>query len=190
MHRRKWDTTLYGIAEDQSGYFTAAQAKAAGLHQVRLVQLSRWRSTLRRDPMTARLSCSMQIVGRLRSIAQSSNHFRASPGCSSRSSWSRWSHTSYSVEWNVSMAKRRVRVNPGSEPSNMRSVGVDVAFLFVPPKAISQDRNFVTKCWHRRLATPLNRGVIRPVPLPCIGGRMKGGIVVCRRAKTSSRLKC
>jgi predicted transcriptional regulator of viral defense system len=39
MHRRQWDATLYGIAEDQSGYFTAAQAKAAGLHQVRLVQL-------------------------------------------------------------------------------------------------------------------------------------------------------
>jgi predicted transcriptional regulator of viral defense system len=40
MHRRHWDTVLYGIAEDQSGYFTAAQARAAGLHQVRLVQLA------------------------------------------------------------------------------------------------------------------------------------------------------
>jgi predicted transcriptional regulator of viral defense system len=40
MLKRKWDTMLYGIAEDQSGYFTAAQARAAGLHQVRLVQLA------------------------------------------------------------------------------------------------------------------------------------------------------
>ena len=40
MHKRQWDTVLYGIAEDQSGYFTAAQARAAGLHQVRLVQLA------------------------------------------------------------------------------------------------------------------------------------------------------
>lgn len=40
MHRRHWDTVLYRIAEDQSGYFTAAQAKAAGLQQVRLVQLA------------------------------------------------------------------------------------------------------------------------------------------------------
>ena len=40
MHKRQWDTVLYGLAEDQSGYFTAAQARAAGLHQVRLVQLS------------------------------------------------------------------------------------------------------------------------------------------------------
>jgi predicted transcriptional regulator of viral defense system len=40
MHRREWDTVLYGLAEDQSGYFTAAQARAAGLHQVRLVQLT------------------------------------------------------------------------------------------------------------------------------------------------------
>lgn len=40
MHRRQWDTVLYGIAEDQAGYFTAAQARAAGLHQVRLVQLA------------------------------------------------------------------------------------------------------------------------------------------------------
>ena len=40
MHKREWDTVLYGIAEDQAGYFTAAQARAAGLHQVRLVQLA------------------------------------------------------------------------------------------------------------------------------------------------------
>ncbi|MDO8835760.1 MAG: type IV toxin-antitoxin system AbiEi family antitoxin domain-containing protein, partial [Vicinamibacterales bacterium] len=41
MHKRQWDTALYEIAEGQSGYFTAAQAKAAGLHQVRLVQLAK-----------------------------------------------------------------------------------------------------------------------------------------------------
>jgi predicted transcriptional regulator of viral defense system len=40
MIKRQWDTVLYGIAEDQSGYFTAAQARAAGLHPVRLVQLA------------------------------------------------------------------------------------------------------------------------------------------------------
>jgi predicted transcriptional regulator of viral defense system len=40
MHKRQWDTVLYGVAEDQAGYFTAAQASAAGLHQVRLVQLA------------------------------------------------------------------------------------------------------------------------------------------------------
>ena len=40
MHKRQWDRVLYGIAEDQAGYFTAAQARAAGLHQVRLVQLA------------------------------------------------------------------------------------------------------------------------------------------------------
>src|SRR4029079_17928928 len=40
MKKRQWDTVLYGIAEDQAGYFTAAQAQTAGLHQVRLVQLS------------------------------------------------------------------------------------------------------------------------------------------------------
>lgn len=40
MHKRQWDSVLYGIAEDQAGYFTAAQARAAGLHQVRLVQLA------------------------------------------------------------------------------------------------------------------------------------------------------
>ena len=41
MHKRQWDTVLYGIAEDQAGYFTAAQARAAGLLQVRLVQLAK-----------------------------------------------------------------------------------------------------------------------------------------------------
>lgn len=41
MRKRQWDTVLYGIAEDQAGYFTAAQARAAGLHQVRLVQLAK-----------------------------------------------------------------------------------------------------------------------------------------------------
>jgi predicted transcriptional regulator of viral defense system len=40
MNKRQWDTVLYDIAEDQAGYFTAAQARAAGLHQVRLVQLA------------------------------------------------------------------------------------------------------------------------------------------------------
>jgi predicted transcriptional regulator of viral defense system len=39
MRRRQWDTTLYELAEAQAGYFTAAQARAAGLHQVRLAQL-------------------------------------------------------------------------------------------------------------------------------------------------------
>jgi predicted transcriptional regulator of viral defense system len=40
MNKRQWDTVLYRIAEDQAGYFTAAQARSAGLHQVRLVQLA------------------------------------------------------------------------------------------------------------------------------------------------------
>jgi predicted transcriptional regulator of viral defense system len=39
VQRRLWDTTLYELAEDQAGYFTAAQARAAGLPQVRLAQL-------------------------------------------------------------------------------------------------------------------------------------------------------
>lgn len=39
MKPRRWDTTLYELAESQSGYFTAAQARTAGLHPVRLVQL-------------------------------------------------------------------------------------------------------------------------------------------------------
>lgn len=40
MQKRQWDSVLYEIAENQAGYFTAAQARAAGLHQVRLVQLA------------------------------------------------------------------------------------------------------------------------------------------------------
>lgn len=39
MRRREWDTTLYELADEQAGYFTAAQARAAGVHQVRLAQL-------------------------------------------------------------------------------------------------------------------------------------------------------
>ncbi len=39
MLPREWDQKLYEIAEGQLGYFTAAQAKAAGMRQVRLVQL-------------------------------------------------------------------------------------------------------------------------------------------------------
>ena len=39
MLSREWDRKLYGIAEGQLGYFTAAQAKGAGVLQVRLVQL-------------------------------------------------------------------------------------------------------------------------------------------------------
>ena len=41
MKPRRWDSLLYGLAESQSGYFTAAQARSAGLHLVRLVQLER-----------------------------------------------------------------------------------------------------------------------------------------------------
>ncbi len=41
MKPRRWDTLLYDLAESQSGYFTAAQARSAGLHLVRLVQLER-----------------------------------------------------------------------------------------------------------------------------------------------------
>lgn len=41
MHRREWDTRLYEIAEGQLGYFTAAQARSTGVHQVRLVQLQK-----------------------------------------------------------------------------------------------------------------------------------------------------
>lgn len=41
VRHREWDTTLYTIAEGQLGYFTAAQARDAGVHQVRLVQLHR-----------------------------------------------------------------------------------------------------------------------------------------------------
>jgi predicted transcriptional regulator of viral defense system len=39
MKTRRWDSTLYELAEGQAGYFTAAQARLAGLHPVRLVQL-------------------------------------------------------------------------------------------------------------------------------------------------------
>jgi hypothetical protein len=39
MRSRQWSTKLYDIAESQLGYFTAAQARAAGIHQVRLIQL-------------------------------------------------------------------------------------------------------------------------------------------------------
>lgn len=41
MKHRRWDSMLYALAEEQAGYFTAAQAREAGLHQVRLVQLHR-----------------------------------------------------------------------------------------------------------------------------------------------------
>lgn len=39
MRKRQWDTILYDLAEGQAGYFTAAQARAAGVLQVRLAQL-------------------------------------------------------------------------------------------------------------------------------------------------------
>lgn len=39
MLAREWDAKLYEIAEAQLGYFTAAEARAAGVRQVRLVQL-------------------------------------------------------------------------------------------------------------------------------------------------------
>lgn len=39
MRSREWPNRLYDIAESQLGYFTAAQARAAGVHQVRLIQL-------------------------------------------------------------------------------------------------------------------------------------------------------
>ena len=41
MKLRRWDTLLYELAEGQLGYFTTAQAREAGLHPVRLVQLHR-----------------------------------------------------------------------------------------------------------------------------------------------------
>ncbi|HTY48166.1 MAG TPA: type IV toxin-antitoxin system AbiEi family antitoxin domain-containing protein [Steroidobacteraceae bacterium] len=41
MKPRRWDALLYDLAEGQLGYFTAAQAREAGLHPVRLVQLQR-----------------------------------------------------------------------------------------------------------------------------------------------------
>lgn len=40
MRSREWDTTLYEVAENQLGYFSAAQARDAGVHPVRLVQLA------------------------------------------------------------------------------------------------------------------------------------------------------
>ncbi len=39
MRSRQWTTKLYDIAESQLGYFTAAQARATGIQQVRLIQL-------------------------------------------------------------------------------------------------------------------------------------------------------
>jgi predicted transcriptional regulator of viral defense system len=39
MLPREWDDKLYEIALGQAGYFTAAQARDAGVHQVRLSQL-------------------------------------------------------------------------------------------------------------------------------------------------------
>jgi predicted transcriptional regulator of viral defense system len=41
MKPRRWDTLLYELAEGQLGHFTTAQAREAGLHPVRLVQLHR-----------------------------------------------------------------------------------------------------------------------------------------------------
>jgi predicted transcriptional regulator of viral defense system len=41
MKARRWESTLFELAEGQAGYFTTAQARAAGLHPVRLVQLER-----------------------------------------------------------------------------------------------------------------------------------------------------
>lgn len=39
MKPRRWDTLLYGLGEGQLGYFTATQAREAGLHPVRVIQL-------------------------------------------------------------------------------------------------------------------------------------------------------
>jgi hypothetical protein len=39
MKSSHWPDTLYNIAESQLGYFTAAQAREAGVHPVRLIQL-------------------------------------------------------------------------------------------------------------------------------------------------------
>lgn len=41
MSPREWHQKLYELAEGQLGYFTAAQARSAGVLQVRLVQLHR-----------------------------------------------------------------------------------------------------------------------------------------------------
>lgn len=40
MRRREWDNKLYEIAESQLGYFSAAQARAAGVNPIKLVQLA------------------------------------------------------------------------------------------------------------------------------------------------------
>lgn len=39
MQRREWDTKLYDLAESQLGYFSTAQARDAGIHPIRLLQL-------------------------------------------------------------------------------------------------------------------------------------------------------
>jgi len=39
MKARRWDSALYELAESQAGYFTTSQARLAGVHAVRLVQL-------------------------------------------------------------------------------------------------------------------------------------------------------
>jgi hypothetical protein len=46
-------STLYELAEDQAGYFTAAQARAAGLHQVPRRPLVCLPSTHRRTRATS-----------------------------------------------------------------------------------------------------------------------------------------
>lgn len=40
MRSREWSNKLYEIAESQLGYFTASQARSAGVQQVRLIQLN------------------------------------------------------------------------------------------------------------------------------------------------------
>ena len=41
MHTREYDQKLYDVAEAQLGYFTADQARQAGVHPVRLIQLAK-----------------------------------------------------------------------------------------------------------------------------------------------------
>jgi predicted transcriptional regulator of viral defense system len=41
MHTREYDQKLYDVAESQLGYFTADQARQAGVHPVRLIQLAK-----------------------------------------------------------------------------------------------------------------------------------------------------
>lgn len=41
MRTRQYDQTLYDIAESQQGYFTTDQARAVGIHPVRLIQLTK-----------------------------------------------------------------------------------------------------------------------------------------------------